>query len=135
MYEEIQVKRKVDWKSAFTKLGILTLFVIILAIIIAIPTKGSYAETEFEYNLRTFMKASKKYFNSNLPSEIGNVSKVELETLLQDNLLKHVDLESDGCNKKQSYAKATKLNKNEYSIYVYLECNSNQASSVDTIVK
>ena len=135
MYEEIQVRKKINWKSAFTKLGVLALFIIILAIIIAIPAKGSYAETEFEYNLRTFMSASKKYFNNNLPSEVGNASIVKLETLIEDKLLKHVDLESDNCNKEQSYAKVTKLSNKEYSVYVYLECDSNKASSVDTIKK
>lgn len=134
MYEEIQVKKKVDWKNAFTKLGVLVLFIILLAVIIALP-KGSYAETEFDYNLRSFMNASKKYFNNNLPSEVGSVSTVKLDTLIEDKLLKHVDLESDGCNKEQSYAKATKLNNKEYSVYVYLECESNKASSVDTIRK
>ena len=116
MYEEIQVRKKINWKSAFTKLGALALFIIILAIIIAIPAKGSYAETEFEYNLRTFMSASKKYFNNNLPSEVGNASTVKLETLIEDKLLKHVDLESDNCNKEQSYAKVTKLSIKEYSV-------------------
>ena len=135
MYEEIQVKKKVDWKSAFTKLGVLVLFIILLAIIIALPAKGSYAETEFNYNLKSFVTASKKYFNNNLPSEVGNVSTVKLDTLIEEKYIKHVDLESDSCNKEQSYAKATKLNNKEYSIYVYLECNSNQASSIDTIKK
>lgn len=135
MYEEIQVKRKVDWKSAFTKLGVLALFIILLAIIISIPTKGSYAQSEFEYNLKAFMTASKKYFNDNLPAEVGSVSTVKLNTLIDEKYIKHVDLESDKCNKEQSYAKITKLSKTEYSVYAYLECNSNQSSSIDTIKK
>ena len=134
MYEEIQVKRKIDWKSAFTKLGVLALFIIILAIVIAIPTKGSYAQSEFEYNLKAMMTASKKYFKNDLPTENGNVSIVKLDTLIDEGFIKHVDLESDKCN-KESYAKVTRLSKSEYSVYVYLECESNQASSVDTIKK
>ena len=74
MYEDIQIKKKVDWKKAFTKLGILTLIIVIIALIIAIPSRGSYAESEFEHNLRAFMSAAKEYFNDgNLPSEIGKV--------------------------------------------------------------
>ena len=135
MYEEIQVKRKIDWKSAFTKLGVLALFIIILAIIIAIPTKGSYAQSEFEYNLKAMMTASKKYFKNDLPTENGNVSTVKLDTLIDEGYIKHVDLESDKCNKEQSYAEVTRLSKSEYSVYAYLDCGSNKASSIDTIRK
>ncbi len=136
MYEEIQVRKRVDWKSAFTKLGILTLFIIILALIIVLPSKGSYAETVYEHNLRAFMNAAKEYFDDgNLPSEIGNESIIKLQDLIDNGNLKNVDLESENCNKEQSYAKITKLNKTEYSVYIYLECKANQASSVDTIKK
>ena len=136
MYEDIQVKKKINWKSAFTKLGVLALFIIILALIIVLPSKKTYAESEFEHNLRAFMNASKEYFkDGNLPSKEGNESTIKLQDLIEDKRLKNVNLENDNCNKEQSYARITKLNRKEYSIYIYLECSSNQASSVDTIYK
>ncbi len=135
MYEEIQVKRKIDWKSAFTKLGIIALFIIILALIIALPSKG-YAESEYEHNLRAFMGAAKEHFNDgNLPSEIGNESIIKLQDLIDEGRLKNANLERDNCNKNQSYAKITKLSNKEYSVYIFLDCKSNSSSSVDTIKK
>ena len=136
MYEDIQVKKKIDWKKAFTKLGILALVIIVIALIIAIPSKKTYAETEYEHNLRAFMSAAIDYFNDdNLPSEIGNESIIKLQDLIDAEKLKSIDLESDNCNKEQSFARITKINKKEYSVYIYLECKSNQSSSVDTIKK
>ena len=138
MYEEIQVKRKIDWKGAFTKLAIFFLLVFILGFIILQPKtiKYTYAETDYEHNLRLFVEASKDYFtDGNLPSKVGNESIVKLNTLIDEKRIKHIDLESDKCNKEQSYAKVTKLSKKEYSLYVYLECESNQKSSIDTIIK
>ncbi len=136
MYEEVYVKRKIDWKSAFIKLGIFALLVFILCFIIIHPSKVSYAETEYEHNLRVFTNAAKSYFkNGNLPSKVGNESMVKLGTLMEENKIKHIDLESDNCNKEQSNAKITKISKHEYSVLVYLECKSNQNKTVDTIKK
>ena len=134
MYEEIQIKKKINWKGAFTKLGVLLLVIVVIALIIALPSKGSYAESEFEHNLRAFMTASKEYFkDGNLPTETGKESIIKLQDLIDNSKLKDIDLEADKCNKEQSYAKITKLDKKEYSVYVYLECRSTSASSVDTI--
>lgn len=136
MYEEIQVKRRIDWKSAFTKLAIFCLLVFILGFLIFHPKNVTYAETDYEHNLKQFVAASKSYFkNGNLPTNVGNESIVKLSTLINEKKLKHIDLESDKCNKEQSFAKITKISKKEYSLYVYLECESNQKSSVDTIDK
>lgn len=136
MYEEIQVKRKIDWKNAFTKLAIFFLLIFILGFLIFHPKDITYAETDYEHNLRQFVAASKSYFkDGNLPSNVGNESMVKLSTLINENKLKHIDLENDKCNKEQSYAKITKISKKEYSLYVYLECESNQKSSIDTIIK
>lgn len=136
MYEEIQVKRRIDWKGAFTRLAILFLLIFILGFIIVHPKSVTYAETDYEHNLRLFVESAKDYFkDGNLPSKKRNESVVKLSTLIEEKRLKNIDLESDSCNKEQSYAKVTKLNKKEYSLYVYLECKSNQSSSIDTIVK
>ena len=136
MYEEIQVRRRINWKSAFTKLGVLILFIILLALIISLPSKKTYAESEYEHNLRTVMSAAKAHFkDGNLPSEVGNESIISLQSLIDEERIKNVNLERDNCNKEQSYAKITKISKREYSVYVYLECKSNQLSSVDTIKK
>ena len=135
MYEDIQVKKKINWKTAFTKLGVLALFIIILALIIVLPSKKTYAESEYEHNLRAFMNAAKEHFKGNLPSEVGNVSTIKLQDLIEEKKLKNINLERENCNKEQSYAKITKISKKEYSVYVYLECSKNQASSVDTIIK
>ena len=136
MYEEVQVKRRFDWKKAFTKLGFLTLFIIIIALIIVIPSNKTYAESEYEHNLRAFMSAAKEYFNDGrLPSENGNESIIKLQDLIDEGKLKNINLERENCNKEQSFAKITKLSNKEYSIHVYLECSSNQLSSVDTIRK
>ena len=136
MYEEIQVRRKIDWQGTFTKVLVFFLLLFILGFIIFHPRNVTYAESEFEHNLRMFVDASKSYFKAgNLPSKVGNESIVKLDTLIEEKKIKHVDLESDSCNKDQSYAKITKLSKKEYSLYVYLECESNQKSSIDTIIK
>ena len=136
MYEEVVVKRKVDWKKAFTKLAVFFLLVFILGFIVLHPKNVTYAETDYEHNLNLFVNAAKKYFiNGNLPSKVRNESVVKLGTLIDEKKLKHINLESDKCNKEQSYAKITKLSKHEYSLYVYLECESNQNSSIDTIVR
>ncbi len=136
MYEDIQVKKKINWKNAFTKLGVLLLFIILLALIISLPSKKTYAESEYEHNLRAVMSAAKAHFkDGNLPTEVGNESIVVLQTLIDEERLNNVNLERDNCNREQSYAKITKLNKTEYSVYVYLECEKEQSSSVDTIIK
>lgn len=135
MYEEIQIKRHIDWKKAFTKLGVLVMIIFIVCLILFNPGKESYAETDFSKNLKYVVAAAKKYYTKdNLPTEIGNVSNIKLSTLIEEKLLdKHADLESDSCNKEQSYAKVTKISKKEYSLVVYLECKSENASSIDTI--
>lgn len=136
MYEEIHIKRRIDWKSAFIKLGVFFLVVIILCLIIFNPTKNTYAENDYNLNLASFSEAAQRYFiDGKLPSEIGNESTVKLTTLMKSKKLKHIDLESEACNKEQSYSKITKIDDNEYSVYTYLECKSNQLSKIDTIRK
>ena len=136
MYEEVHIKRTIDWKSAFIKLGIFFIVVIIVCLIIFNPSKSTYAETGYDTNLASFSDAAKSYFlDGNLPSEVGNESTIKLETLINNKRIKNIDLESDSCNKNQSYSRITKIDENEYSIYTYLECKSNQLSKIDTIKK
>ena len=135
MYEEIQIKKRIDWKKAFLKLGVLVGVAFIVCLIMFNPGNESYAETDFSKNLKALVIASKKYFiGDRLPSDIGNISYIKLTTLIEDGLIdKHANLESDNCNKEQSYAKVTKINNKEYSLVVYLECKNEKASSIDTI--
>lgn len=135
MYEEIQIKKRIDWKKAFTKLGVLVIVIFIVCLVMFNPGKESYAETDFSKNLKALVAATKTYYTEDkLPSSNGNISYVKLSTLIEENLIdKSVNLESDSCNKEQSYAKVTKINNKEYSLVVYLECKSENASSIDTI--
>jgi len=109
-------------------LGILGGAVLVIAIIcFLIPKKdNNISSNTFVNNINIMKQAGFEYFqDTNLPTKIGEHSKVTLEEMVSTNLV--LDIYDDNgktCDKNNSYIEATKVRDKEYDLKVYLACES-----------
>lgn len=133
MYEEITVKRHIDWKLLFFRLAILLLVVFIICAIAFTP-RNTHASTPYNNLAKTLLKAGKKYYiDSKLPTSLGYNNTITLRQLIDDELLDSKDYNDNDCNYDNSYVRVTKVGNNEYSIYAYLFCNGVEEVIGDSI--
>lgn len=133
MYEEITIKKHIDWKNLFIKIGILLLIVFILCALIMSPKK-SHAETPYTAINKELLSTGKLYYSEDkLPTRIGRSNYITLQELVNNNLIKSDKYEKNGCNLEKSYVKVTKVSSNEFSIYSYLDCKKDKNTVADTI--
>lgn len=133
MYEEISVKREIDWHSLFFRIGLLILIVFIVVLIVLTPKKSS-ASTPYKSLADEALAAGKEYYTeSRLPNTLGNSNSINISYLIENSLLKDKQYVSNGCDLDNSYVKVTKVGSKEYSIYVYLLCNGYKEVVGDSI--
>lgn len=133
MYEEISIKKRIDWKSLIIKIGILLIVVFIICAVAFSPRK-TYAVTPLNGITQKLLNAGKEYFTfENLPIRIGDYKTVTLTELIEQEYIKAKNFEDNKCDLDRSYVKVTKVNSKEFSIYAKVECNNNEEIIVDTI--
>ena len=133
MYEEISIKKRIDWKSLIIKIGILLIVVFIICAVAFSPRK-TYAVTPLNDINQKLLNAGKEYFTfENLPIHIGNYKLITLDELINQEYIKSKNFEDNKCDLARSHVKVTKVNSKEFSIYAKVECNNDEEIIVDTI--
>lgn len=133
MYEEISIKKRIDWKSLIIKIGILLIVVFVICAVAFSPRK-TYAVTPLNDITQKLLNAGKEYFTfENLPIHIGNYKLITLDELINQEYIKSKNFEDNKCDLARSYVKVTKVNSKEFSIYAKVECNNDEEIIVDTI--
>lgn len=148
MYEEKKWKN-IDWRGLGLKAIIVVLALLLLVWLVPklIPDQEKPKETKdkttvvekvpsktFKENLDTIKDAAKAYFTvDRLPNEIGEVSKLTLETMLDKKMiLKFTDENGNFCDNKNSFAEMKKVSTNEYELKVQLSCSGTTDFIVET---
>jgi len=137
MYEEKPSKLKIDFKSLIIKLVIL-LVVVFIVLWVASLFKGGKSEevkSNIKENLELMKDASLEYFTaSRLPSGINGTKKITLGEMIDTKLLiEFKDQNGNACDMKESFAEATKVNNNDYSVKVKLVCGDESDYVINTI--
>ena len=133
MYEEISIKRKIDWKSLLIKGGILLIVVFIVCAIAFAPRK-TYAVTPLNDISLELLNAGKEYYTfDKLPSSFGESRSITLMELTEKELIKATNFDSNKCSFNDSYVKVIKVNTKEFSISAYVSCDNKDNTVIDTI--
>lgn len=133
MYEEISVKKRIDWKSLLTKLGVLLLVVFIFCAI-AFSPKKTYAVSPLYNITKQLLNAGKEYYvYEKLPINIGEYKTINLFSLIDEEYIKGKDYTANNCEFDDSFVKVTKVNNKEFSIYAKVLCDNDEEVIVDTI--
>lgn len=133
MYEEISIKRRIDWKSLLTKTGILLIVVFIICAI-AFSPKKTYAITPLNEITSKLLSVGKEYFTFDLlPINLGDEKSITLNDLIEKELIDQKDYENNKCDYNNSYIKVTKVDNTEFSIYATVLCNKTSDIVIDTI--
>lgn len=133
MYEEISIKRRIEWKSLLFKTGILLIVVFIVCAVAFAPRK-TYAVSPLNSINKDLLEAGKKYYEfDKLPISLGETSKISLMDLTEKEFINANEFNSNKCDFNQSFVKVTKVNIKEFSISAYLECDNKNNTVIDTI--
>lgn len=133
-------KMEKEYKLSWGKIvGILALIIIIVAIIFIVYPKDSKEKgvtSNYINNINLMKEAGFEYFKgNNLPDKIGESNRITLDEMVSSNLvLDFKDDKGNLCNKEESYIKVTKSLEDEYSMKVFLSCDSNADYIVTTII-
>lgn len=134
MYEDIKVKKRIDWKSLLLRSGILLIGVFVVCALIFTPKNKTLADTPLKANTRVLLKAGKEYYNNDkLPSNLSEETGITLMELVENNLIEAKEFNSLNCDFNQSYVGIRKVDKKEYSIKANLVCSNEKSVIVDTI--
>lgn len=137
MYEEKSRKLNIDWKSLGIKMLILLAVLFIVLWIISLVGKKNEPKkaSNLTVNLKTMQSAANEYFTgSRLPENINGKKKITLGEMLDAKLLiEFKDQDNNTCNTTESYAEATKINKDDYTIKVKLVCGKESDYVIDTV--
>ena len=135
MYEKKIKKFEVDWKSLIIKIIILLLVLCLIIWIISLFKKDNKKPSNIGENLTIMKEAAEEYFTiSKLPTEVNGKTRITLDEMIKNKLVLEIkDQKGKTCNKKDSYAEATKLNDEDYSIKVKLVCGKDSDYIIDTI--
>lgn len=133
MYEEISVKKRINWSSLLTKLGVLLLVVFIICAI-AFSPKKTYAVSHLYDITKQLLNAGKEYYvYEKLPTNIGEYKTINLFSLIDEDYIKGKEYTENNCEFDNSFVKVTKVNNKEFSIYAKVLCDQDEEVIVDTI--
>ena len=133
MYEEISVKKRINWSSLLTKLGVLLLVVFIICAI-AFSPKKTYAVSHLYDITKQLLNAGKEYYvYEKLPTNIGEYKTINLFSLIDEDYIKGKEYTENNCELDNSFVKVTKVNNKEFSIYAKVLCDQDEEVIVDTI--
>ncbi len=124
MYEEVSIKRKINWKPMIIKLSAMLAIVFIVCALIFAPEK-TFASTPLNSINNNLLKAGKKYFDiDNYPTKISDYKIVTLMEIVENDLVKAETYNKEKCDFNKSYVKIVKVDNKDYSIYSFLNCNN-----------
>lgn len=109
------------------------LVVIVLAVLYILWNFFLYPHQAFRHNEKILSEAGKRYFeinSRNLPTEVGRVSTVSLETLIKQKYLDELKIKNNLCDIRESNVKIKNESSGEKSYYTHLKCGSRH-SNVD----
>ncbi|MDE5539126.1 MAG: Ig-like domain-containing protein, partial [Bacilli bacterium] len=137
MYEKKLRKLNIDWTRLITKMLILlaVLFVVLWVISLFCKNNTQKNASNLAVNLKTMQSAANKYFTgSRLPEYINDKKKVALGEMIDSKLLIELkDQDNNLCDAKESYAEATKIGDDNYTIKVKLVCGKESDYVIDTM--
>lgn len=136
MYEEKVRKLNINWKSLIVKMVILLVALFVILWLISLFSKDKKSvESNFNFNLNNMQSAAEEYFKgSNLPSSFDEAKKITLGEMFSSKLLlEFKDQDNKACNLTDSYAEATRISDEDYTIRVKLVCDKESNVLVDTI--
>ena len=108
------------------------LAVIVLVVLYILWDLFLYPHHAFRHNEKILSEAGKRYFeinSRNLPTEVGRVSTVSLETLIKQKYLDELKIKNNLCDIRKSNVKI-KNESSGQSYYTYLKCD-NRHSNID----
>lgn len=137
MYEEKSKKLNLNWKSLLIKLLIVFAVLFIglwLVSLLKNDNKGS-KKSNLSENLGMMQTVALDYFKgSKLPETVNGKKKISLQEMLDSKLMiEFKDQDGNSCDAKNSFAEATKINDEDYTIKVKLVCGEKQDYVIDTI--
>lgn len=137
MYEEKSRKLNIDWKSLTIKMLILLAVLFVVLWVVALVGKGNKPKkvSNLTANLKTMQSAANEYFTgSRLPENVNGKKKVTLGEMFDSKLLiEFKDQNNNSCNTTESYAEATKISEDNYTIKVKLVCGKEEDYVIDTV--
>ena len=106
------------------------LAVIVLVVLYILWDLFLYPHHAFRHNEKILSEAGKRYFeinSRNLPTEVGRVSTVSLETLIKQKYLDELKIKNNLCDIRKSNVKM-KNESSGQSYYTYLKCDNRQSN-------
>lgn len=137
MYEEKTRKSiSINWKSLLIKMVILlaALFIVIWIVSLFNKKDSKGNESNIKENLQAMKVAAEEYFvGSRLPDKINTKKKITLGEMFDSKLLiEFKDQDNKECDSKLSYAEATKVDEESYTIKVKLVCSEQSDYIINT---
>ncbi len=137
MYEDKR-KNKIDinWKSLLIKMGLLLVFLFVVIWLISIVNnKNKPKESNLLFNLQSMKVAAEEYFTgSRLPEKTNAKKKITLGEMFDSKLLvEFKDQYNKVCELQESYAEATKISDDSYTIKIKLVCGEDSDYIINTI--
>ena len=132
MYEET------DKNELFSILLKIVIAMIALIFILWIFKKSNDSDkienTKKHYYFTLMNEATRTYFNNNnLPSKNGDTIKLSLDRLINERAINDFTKKDKTCNKIKSYIQVTKINNDEYSLKINLNCSNKDNINITTI--
>ncbi len=109
---------------------IIILVVVVLTVLYILWDFFLYPHQAFRHNEKILSEAGKRYFeinSRNLPTEVGRVSTVSLDTLIKQKYLDELTIKKGICDIKESNVKI-KNESSGQSYYTYLKCGSRHSN-------
>lgn len=138
MYEDKRKNRiDINFKSLIIKMAILlvALFVVIWLISVVNKRGKTTNPSNLDMNLQLMKTAAEEYFTgSRLPEKTNAKKKITLEEMFDSKLLvEFKDQDNKACELADSYAEATKISDDSYTIKVKLVCGDASDYVINTI--
>lgn len=138
MYEDkTKTRINVDWKSLLIKMVILlgVVFIVLWVISLFKKEEDVKPQSNLMANLQTMQEAAFDYFKgSRLPETLNGKKKITLQEMFDTKLLiEFKDQNGNSCSTNESYAEATKISEDNYTIKVKLVCGKDADYVIDTV--
>lgn len=137
MYEEKVRKFSLDWKSLIVKLLVIFAVLFIALWLFSLVKKDNKTSnvSNIGENLARMQTVALEYFKgSKLPEGVNGKKKISLQEMFDTKLMvEFKDQDGNACDTTNSFAEATKINDEDYTIKVKLVCGEKLDYVIDTV--
>lgn len=137
MYEEKVRKFSLDWKSILIKLLVIFAVLFIGLWFVSVVKKDNKTNnaSNISENLARMQIVALEYFKgSKLPESVNGKKKISLQEMFDAKLMvEFKDQDGNVCDTTNSFAEATKINNEDYTIKVKLVCGEKLDYVIDTV--